>query len=208
LHSSYFGEIRTLQLEGDSIAADLLERAAHVTLPVMACRGWYVRSLVEFLPRGERLLGRNWNKGEKIEIRLRKSKREQSWYSNMCFRDLSAISFFPFEEIVGTLLHELVHNSIGPHGRQFKNLLEVIRQECEENMITRLSVPVIPDCGYTLGGDIEAYEKYAQKDLSLFAAESRLALGIQTHKRGSEPIELSSEDEAALTQDNCIILID
>eukprot|EP00898_Chlorokybus_atmophyticus_P001455 jgi/Chlat1/230/Chrsp1S03043 len=39
--------------------------------------------------------------------------------------------FFPFEHILGTMLHELVHNAHGPHDATFYKLLDEITTECE-----------------------------------------------------------------------------
>ena len=187
MHCVHFDKISTLGLQHDAQASQLLRRAAELVAPVMSSRGWRVAHLTEFLPRGMRLLGRNWNKGQKVEIRLRESKSDPQKYVS-CFSRLSPYRFLPFEAIVGTLLHELVHNSIGPHGKPFKSLLEKITKECEQHIMK--SIPVVVDCGYTLGGDTAAYEMYAQKDLARFAAESRLALSIPT------PTEIDLTEES------------
>lgn len=34
--------------------------------------------------------------------------------------------FLPYEAIVGTMLHELCHNDVGPHNAQFYKLLDEI----------------------------------------------------------------------------------
>ncbi len=81
--------------------------------------------------------------------------------------------FLPFEAIVGTLLHELVHNSIGPHRTPFKRLLAEITSECEILMCcmhpgTTVSIPTFDDCGQILGGDTEAMVAYSQRELSAY----------------------------------------
>merc|ERR1712187_92266 len=57
--------------------------------------------------------------GEKIQIRLRRTKDDD---------------FFPYEDVLGTLLHELVHNEVGPHNAQFYKLLDELQKECEDLM--------------------------------------------------------------------------
>jgi hypothetical protein len=37
-------------------------------------------------------------------------------------------SFYPFEFVLGTLLHELVHNEFGPHDQKFYKLLDSITE--------------------------------------------------------------------------------
>ena len=87
--------------------------AAHA---VMAQRGWLVPTLVEFLPRNQSLLGINVNSGQRIKVRLRSTHGG---------------GFLPFVNILGTLLHELVHNEIGPHNERFYKLLDTLWTEVE-----------------------------------------------------------------------------
>lgn len=49
-----------------------------------------------------------------IKIRLRPHK--------------SGSSFFPYEHLIGTMLHELVHNVQGPHNAVFYKLLDEITE--------------------------------------------------------------------------------
>ena len=77
MHSDCIREITALPLSNQSEAILLLSRAADAVIPILRQRGWRVRSLREFLPRGKTLLGRNWNRGDIIEIRLRESKSDE-----------------------------------------------------------------------------------------------------------------------------------
>lgn len=43
-------------------------------------------------------------------------------------------SFLPFESALDTLLHELVHNEIGPHSAKFFKKWDELRAECEKLM--------------------------------------------------------------------------
>ncbi|CAN0574965.1 unnamed protein product, partial [Ectocarpus sp. 12 AP-2014] len=41
-------------------------------------------------------------------------------------------SFYPYEFILGTMLHELVHNQIGPHSAKFYRMLDQLNDECDK----------------------------------------------------------------------------
>jgi hypothetical protein len=99
--------------------------------------------------------------------------------------------FLPFEAIVGTLLHELVHIVHGPHRRPFKTLLVEITHECECILMQQVVLPSSGACGDVLGGDLIAHQLYTQRELTRyvlpvisrhilnrFAAESRLAVCV------------------------------
>jgi len=62
----------------------------------------------------------NVNQGEKIYIRLRPHDHEDA--------------FLPYESLLGTMLHELVHNRFGPHDKKFYRELDEITEECEKMM--------------------------------------------------------------------------
>ena len=57
----------------------------------------------------------NKNAGQTIYLRLRPQ----------CARD----SFLPFEDIMGTMLHELTHNKHGPHDATFYAFLSTLEEE-------------------------------------------------------------------------------
>ena len=82
---------------------------------VMARRGWLVPAMVEFQPRAQGLLGININRGQRIKVRLRDGGG----------------GFLPFVSILGTVLHELVHNEIGPHNAQFYAMFDAFWGEVE-----------------------------------------------------------------------------
>ena len=63
--------------------------------------------------------GLNINRGAEVKLRLREFD--------------STDKFLPYEAIVGTMLHELCHNDIGPHNAQFYKLLDEI------NLVRRLT---------------------------------------------------------------------
>lgn len=63
-------------------------------------------------PSNPGLLGLNIDGGKEVRIRLRYNGRERD--------------FYPYESILGTLLHELTHNEHGPHDAKFYKLLDEI----------------------------------------------------------------------------------
>ncbi|GKF93041.1 DNA-dependent metalloprotease WSS1-like protein [Tanacetum coccineum] len=65
-------------------------------------------------PSNPALLGLNVNGGQEVKLRLRRQNNE--W------------DFFPYEQILDTMLHELCHNQFGPHNADFYNLLDEIRK--------------------------------------------------------------------------------
>jgi hypothetical protein len=92
---------------------------------IMAQREYRVGTLAEMDPiddhlaekmegGGSRLLGYNTNAGMSIHIRLRT-------------RDLSA--FEPYPALLDTLLHELVHNEVGPHNDHFWHLFGQLKAD-------------------------------------------------------------------------------
>lgn len=65
-------------------------------------------------PANPSLLGLNIGGGVEIKLRLRRPNNE--------------LDFFPYAQIVDTMLHELCHNEYGPHNTDFYNLLDEIRK--------------------------------------------------------------------------------
>lgn len=149
-----FADIRILSGEVDSnVAYELLFRAAATVQVVMVRRNWRVGLLREFLPRSTKLLGLNINGGQVICVRLRKKrtgvsrsrartrlvagsgdKRPVSSPRVRCLADIpgtSASNFFAYEQVLGTLLHELVHIEIGEHNRAFHAMLDTLWREVE-----------------------------------------------------------------------------
>ncbi|RKP14250.1 WLM domain-containing protein, partial [Piptocephalis cylindrospora] len=119
--SELFGEYKALvRRPSRERALALLHRAAEQVRPVMEKRGWKVRRLVEFFPKNGNLLGVNVNHGQEIRLRLRPSR--------------APTTFLPYEDILGTLLHELTHIVHGPHNAAFHALLGVLLGETEEMM--------------------------------------------------------------------------
>ena len=97
-----------------------MERLANMVHPIMAKRKWRVGSMREFFPKSAGLQGLNQNRGQVVRIRLRRPR--------------SPDAFMPWEHCLGTTLHELVHNEIGPHNKKFYAMLEELWGEAEALM--------------------------------------------------------------------------
>lgn len=67
-------------------------------------------------PKNPSLLGLNVNHGVHVKLRLRRPNTD--W------------DFYPFDEVLDTMLHELCHNSIGPHNVAFYKLWDDLRKVC------------------------------------------------------------------------------
>ncbi|KAI3455698.1 hypothetical protein Pfo_012361 [Paulownia fortunei] len=113
-------EVKPLKKVREDEAREILEKVAKQVQPIMRKRKWKVRVLSEFCPTNPSLLGLNIGGGAEVKLRLRRPSNE--W------------DFFPYEQILDTMLHELCHNEYGPHNADFYNLLDEIRKECEELM--------------------------------------------------------------------------
>ncbi|EEH59649.1 uncharacterized protein MICPUCDRAFT_38373 [Micromonas pusilla CCMP1545] len=111
-------EIATLGRADDATARRLLERCAWHVQPIMRARRWRVATLLEMKPEQRDRVGDNYNRGERVRIKLRNPASDTGWY------DLG--------HVVLVMLHELVHNDIGPHNRAFFKLLDEITAECED----------------------------------------------------------------------------
>jgi len=162
------GDFRVLEIKemaklpSSAEAKRILEKVCWQVQPIMRKRRWCVPLVVEFLPRSAGLLGLNTNAGEKISIRMRQTKDS---------------AFFPFEDLLGTMLHELVHNEIGPHNAKFYALLDELQKECDGLMDRNVGGS---GAGFDLPGtklSNEAHNPSSMRDArlkALKAAEVRL----------------------------------
>ena len=122
----------------------LLEKIRNTVEPVMKRKKWTVKVLAEFYPDQPGLLGMNVNRGQKILIRLRKSENVND--------------FFPWEHLIGTMIHELTHMQIGPHSSDFYKLMDEIADEVDNDMVSGITAgasvsTVFQGQGYKLGGN-------------------------------------------------------
>ncbi|CAI5495728.1 unnamed protein product [Closterium sp. Naga37s-1] len=131
-------EIRALKRQKRSDEArSLLERVAKQVEPIMVRRRWKVPLLSEFSPSNARLLGLNINRGREIRVRLRPAGKPDS--------------FFPYEHVLGTMLHELTHIERGPHDAKFYKLLDELNEECDELIARGITGTPFGGSGHRLG---------------------------------------------------------
>jgi hypothetical protein len=168
-------EVRTLGRSRDELARELLNKAAAHVRPIMERRRWSVPLMEEFFPRNACLLGLNVNGGEKICVRLRPAAAPDT--------------FYPYEDIVGTVLHELAHIVHGPHKDPFYKLLDEITAECE-----RVLVPFAGE-GHALPG--RARPPADARAVAAAAAERRRQLEAPPRTVGGRPSPKSAAEAAA-----------
>ncbi|CAI5465953.1 unnamed protein product [Closterium sp. Yama58-4] len=150
-------EIRALKRQKRSDEArSLLERVAKQVEPIMARRKWKVPLLSEFSPSNARLLGLNINRGREIRIRLRPAGKPDS--------------FFPYEHVLGTMLHELTHIERGPHDAKFYKLLDELNEECDDLIARGITGTPFVGSGHRLGSS--AYPSI--RPAAAMAAERRM----------------------------------
>jgi hypothetical protein len=114
LYMLHVGDIKSLK--NCPHAKGILERLANDVEPIMKKRGWKIRTLSEFYPKNPQLLGVNINKKD-IKIRLRAASDYQR--------------ILEYHDLIGTMLHELVHFEISAHDQRFYSLLDEIYTEYE-----------------------------------------------------------------------------
>ncbi|KXZ43445.1 hypothetical protein GPECTOR_90g532 [Gonium pectorale] len=97
-------DFKSLGKARDAEAMELLKRIAHQANPCLL---------------GLNIGGGGGNTRE-IRVRLRPARNPDS--------------FLPYESLLETMLHELVHNVRGPHDCAFYKLLDELKAQCEELM--------------------------------------------------------------------------
>ncbi|KAL8670423.1 MAG: hypothetical protein Q9168_005035 [Polycauliona sp. 1 TL-2023] len=146
--------------EADALQA--LRKIASLVKPIMRQRGWRVGILTEFYPPEQNLLGLNWNRGQKICLRLRYPGDERQ--------------FLPLEQVVDTMLHELCHNVHGPHNEAFHNLWNQLRDEHESLLRKGYTGEGFLSEGRKLGGSTQRIPKHEAQRRARAAAEKRRTL--------------------------------
>lgn len=142
LHNTFISNIAALKRKpNQQEALNILYDIANTVTPIMKEYGFKVRNLCEFSPKADNLLGMNMNSGFKIFIRLRPPHNDNV--------------FYPMNELIGTMLHELTHNKHGPHDAKFYKLLDELTTKQE--MILAKGGPVFEQApfqglGNKLGG--------------------------------------------------------
>ena len=133
-----------LHSDGTDYARDILARVAAQVEPILLRRvalGWHCTELREFFPENDNLLGMNVNRGAKIYLRLRpagcppKKQKPAPAATGSAPRTIGDLpSWLAFDSVLDTMLHELAHNSIGPHNASFNALWDELRKECEADI--------------------------------------------------------------------------
>lgn len=159
-------EIKTLKRKPNEEAArKMLENIAKQVQPIMVKHKWRVKVLSEFCPKNARLLGLNVGAGVHVKLRLRRPNKDEE--------------FIPFNQVLDTMLHELCHNSHGPHNASFYNLWDELRKECEDLISKGISGSGmgfdLP--GKRLGGFSSKPPLSTLRQTTLAAAEKRVRLG-------------------------------
>lgn len=198
--NTHFGKIQVL-VRGKNASKEnrleallLLRKAAIYVKPIMERHNWRVPILREFSPNNPALLGININGGKEIKIRL-------SHPGN-------PLSFYPLNDIIGTLLHELVHNVRAPHDDIFYAKLAELNKELDSDLANgwkgegfdapgqRLSTP-------TLKATSLNDTPNKRRELALKAAEKRRNIHLLTaepkggYRLGGRYTEMSSPSEMA-----------
>ncbi|KAJ4981901.1 hypothetical protein NE237_032738 [Protea cynaroides] len=158
-------EIKALKKVGEDEARKILQKIASQVEPIMRKHKWRVKLLSEFCPNNRSLLGLNVGGGVQVKLRLRKPNRESE--------------FYPYHQILDTMLHELCHNSHGPHNANFYKLWDEIRKECEELIAKGITGTGegFDLQGRRLGGSCRQPPLSSLRQTALTAAEKRLRLG-------------------------------
>ncbi|XP_050369957.1 uncharacterized protein LOC126788046 [Argentina anserina] len=146
-------------------ATKMLDRIAKQVQPIMRNHKWRVKLLSEMCPTNPRLLGLNVNRGVHVKLRLRRPNRD--------------LDFYPFDQVLDTMLHELCHNVHGPHDAKFYKLWDELRKECEELMAKGVTGTAegfdLP--GKRLGSVMCQPPLSSLRKTALAAAEKRAVLG-------------------------------
>ncbi|CEL53796.1 DNA damage response protein WSS1 OS=Saccharomyces cerevisiae (strain ATCC 204508 / S288c) GN=WSS1 PE=1 SV=1 [Rhizoctonia solani AG-1 IB] len=146
-------------------ALHTLKRIADLAYPIMKRHGWVLPVLAEFFPEDERLLGLNINSGDKILIRVRPAR--------------SPGTFYPIEQLVRVMLHELTHNVHGPHDERFYSLLNKLEDEYD----------TLVAGGWRGSGFYAPGERLGSKDRGLWDSRSGTAFDTDGRRKALEAAE-------------------
>jgi hypothetical protein len=172
---NYIDKITSLKRRPRSQEAlALINRVANFVRPIM--KSWKLRAgtLCEMFPKNPNLLGLNVNHGQKICLRLRPAHDEQS--------------FLLFEDIVGTMLHELVHNQRGPHDVEFYRLLDRMKSELEELMAKGWRGDSFYGTGRVLGHGSSSLEANLNPQLAVRRRAEKLSKRASWYKGSGEKL--------------------
>ncbi|KAJ2395423.1 hypothetical protein GGI23_004306 [Coemansia sp. RSA 2559] len=180
------GSIHALKREPNADEAlRLLQRIAALVRPIMQKRGWKVTKLREFFPRNASLLGLNVNRGLEVRIRLRPAHDNSQ--------------FLRYEDLLGTMLHELVHIVRSPHDAEFYRILDELKAEAEVLLAQGYTGDGFFSDGRKLGAGIaHSVPLHMQREKSLQSIEARKRL--QKLGLGGPPRKLGGGSDLLGTQ--------
>eukprot|EP00854_Cymbomonas_tetramitiformis_P003995 gene3994-4964_t len=151
-------------------------RAAKQVQPLMRRRQWKVGVLLEFYPKSDCLLGLNVNHGQQVKVRLRPPGNESD--------------FYPYEHILGTLLHELTHIKVSPHNAAFYKLLDEITQVMAEAASKRSQQnALMPSGGKRLGGNTSATSHLTPAQHGRLSVGKGMTFGVETKGKKRRPLK-------------------
>jgi DNA-dependent metalloprotease WSS1 len=120
------------------------------------------------------LAGINQNRGQKICLRLRYPGDKDQ--------------FLPLEQIVDTMLHELAHNEIGPHNKEFHALWDQQRKEYEALVSKGYTGEGFLSEGHKLGGAGRIPMTEARRVARVAAEQRRTLTAGSGQKLGGRPV--------------------
>lgn len=184
------GRLVALNLPRKDEAEAMLKDVAVWVQPIMRKHGWVVPVVEERCFRGN-VIGMNINRGQKIQLRLRRASNEQS--------------FFELDSVLDTMLHELAHNVHGNHSSDFYELWDELRNELQANRAKNVkgSAAGFDAKGYKLSGEARNPSSLLEaRKKAVAAAEKRQRLQTLTGSGpqtlgGSKPKQPVSAAQAA-----------
>ncbi|KAK8122179.1 hypothetical protein PG984_010849 [Apiospora sp. TS-2023a] len=160
-----FSHLAKLPRANDALQS--LKKIASLVKPIMRNRRWKVKTLAEFYPNQQNLLGLNEGRGYKICLRLRYPGDQNQ--------------FLPFEQVLDTMLHELAHNVHGPHDGKFHALWDQLRDEHESLAMKGYTGEGFLSDGQRLGGRNVPMQE--ARRMARAAAEQRRGLSSGSGRR-------------------------
>ncbi|KAF9576543.1 hypothetical protein EC968_008021 [Mortierella alpina] len=145
----------------------------------MKAHHWKTQILAEFYPKN--LLGMNTNRGWKIQL---------------CLRHHDDVTrFLPWEDILGTMLHELAHNIRGPHDAQFYKAMNDLNDEYDKIIASGYTGVGFDAAGQRLGGrGGRGGGAHGSREAAILAAERRRRVNEMMLPAGGRKLGGSSHD--------------
>ncbi|KAJ3127738.1 hypothetical protein HK098_005855 [Nowakowskiella sp. JEL0407] len=169
-----------------STAYDMLLSVISKVSPLLKSHSWSMTTLAEFYPTNKNLLGININHGHTIKLRLRHPHDKSS--------------FLPLDDVIQTMLHELIHIERGPHDETFYKLLDALAAEYDKLVSSGFTGIGFQSDGYRVGSfnpwadsNNNATVTYKDKAKILEAVEERKKRAKIMDPPGGRVLGLESE---------------